>query len=200
MRKQRSPWTKKQQFIFGIIVIVVTLIASLTAILIVATKPYVDAEKKVIAIAESKADIKTVTEFDIYHGEATYYGLLGKAGQGEKIAVIVSHDSGEVDIYKQSDGISKSVAKKAAKAYGAKDISYVHLGKYGKTPIWEVKSGTQYYLVDFISGQVIMGLFMDKSGIPLAFCINPGNQNEQLSLKPLEQQIMRDFELSKFVV
>lgn len=41
-----------------------------------------------------------------------------------------------------------------------------------------------------------MGLFMDKSGIPLAFCINPGNQNEQLSLKPLEQQIMRDFELS----
>ena len=47
---------------------------------------------------------------------------------------------------------------------------------------------------------VQMGLFMDKSGMPLAFCINPGNQNEQLSLKPLEQQIMRDFELSKFVV
>lgn len=47
---------------------------------------------------------------------------------------------------------------------------------------------------------VQMGLFMDKSGIPLAFCINKGNQNEQLSLKPLEQKIMRDFELSKFVV
>lgn len=47
---------------------------------------------------------------------------------------------------------------------------------------------------------VQMGLFMDKSGIPLAFCINPGNQNEQLSLKPLEMQIMRDFNLSKFVV
>ena len=40
---------------------------------------------------------------------------------------------------------------------------------------------------------------MDKSGIPLAFFINPRNQNEQLSLKPLEQQIMRDFELSKFL-
>lgn len=47
---------------------------------------------------------------------------------------------------------------------------------------------------------VQMGLLMDKSGIPLAFCINKGNQNEQLSLKPLEQQIMRDFELSKFIV
>ena len=47
---------------------------------------------------------------------------------------------------------------------------------------------------------VQMGLFMDKSGIPFAFCINPGNQNEQLSLKPLEQKIMKDFELSKFIV
>lgn len=47
---------------------------------------------------------------------------------------------------------------------------------------------------------VQIGLFMDMSGIPLAFCITPGNQNEQLSLKPLEQQIMKDFELSKFVV
>lgn len=47
---------------------------------------------------------------------------------------------------------------------------------------------------------VQMGLFMDKSGIPLAFCINKGNQNEQLSLTPLERQILKDFELSKFVV
>ena len=47
---------------------------------------------------------------------------------------------------------------------------------------------------------VQMGLFMDKSGLPLAFCIHPGNQNEQVSLKPLEMQIMKDFELSRFVV
>ena len=47
---------------------------------------------------------------------------------------------------------------------------------------------------------VQMGLLMDRSGIPLAFCINPGAQNEQLSLKPLEKQIMKDFELSRFVI
>lgn len=47
---------------------------------------------------------------------------------------------------------------------------------------------------------VQMGLFMDKSGIPLALCINSGNQNEQLSLTPLEKTIMQDFQLSKFVV
>lgn len=47
---------------------------------------------------------------------------------------------------------------------------------------------------------VQMGLFMDGDGIPLAFSIFKGNMNEQLSLKPLEQQIIKDFDLSKFVV
>ena len=47
---------------------------------------------------------------------------------------------------------------------------------------------------------VQMGLFVDRSGFPLAFSITPGNRSEQLTMKPLEQQIMRDFELSKFVV
>lgn len=45
-----------------------------------------------------------------------------------------------------------------------------------------------------------MGLFMDGDGFPLAFNINSGNTNEQTTLKPLEKQIMKDFELSKFVV
>lgn len=47
---------------------------------------------------------------------------------------------------------------------------------------------------------VQMGLFMDGSGLPLAFVLTPGNQNEQPTLKPLEKRIMKDFELSKFVV
>jgi transposase len=41
---------------------------------------------------------------------------------------------------------------------------------------------------------------MDGDGFPLAFNINSGNTNEQTTLKPLEQQIIKDFELSKFVV
>lgn len=47
---------------------------------------------------------------------------------------------------------------------------------------------------------VEMGLFMDAEGIPLAFSINPGNQNEQISLIPLEKKLVANFDLSKFVV
>lgn len=47
---------------------------------------------------------------------------------------------------------------------------------------------------------VQMGLFMDADGIPLAFSMNPGNQNEQLSMMPLEKKLLSDFDMSKFVV
>lgn len=47
---------------------------------------------------------------------------------------------------------------------------------------------------------VQMGLFMDGDGIPLAFCLNDGNTNEQKTLIPLEEQIIRDFGNSKFIV
>lgn len=47
---------------------------------------------------------------------------------------------------------------------------------------------------------VQMGLFMDGDGLPLAFNISKGNTNEQVTLKPLEQKIIADFDISKFVV
>lgn len=46
---------------------------------------------------------------------------------------------------------------------------------------------------------VTMGLFMDANGIPLAFDIFPGNQNEQTTLKPLESKILQDFNCSDFI-
>jgi transposase len=47
---------------------------------------------------------------------------------------------------------------------------------------------------------VQMGLFMDGDGIPLAFDIQEGNTNEQVTLTPLEEKILGDYELSKFIV
>lgn len=46
---------------------------------------------------------------------------------------------------------------------------------------------------------VTLGLFMDADGIPLSFDIFPGNQNEQTTLRPLEQKIIRDFDCSEFI-
>ena len=47
---------------------------------------------------------------------------------------------------------------------------------------------------------VQMGLFMDGDGIPLSCEITPGNTNEQVTLKPLEEKIINDFGLADIVV
>jgi len=47
---------------------------------------------------------------------------------------------------------------------------------------------------------VQMGLFMDGDGIPLAFSMFAGNENEQQHLLPLEKKILEDFKLARFVV
>ena len=46
---------------------------------------------------------------------------------------------------------------------------------------------------------VTIGLFMDADGLPLAFDIFPGNQNEQTTLRPLESKILQDFNCSEFI-
>lgn len=46
---------------------------------------------------------------------------------------------------------------------------------------------------------VTMGLFMDSKGMPVAFDLYEGNKNEQLTLKPLENKIIRDFDIQEFI-
>ena len=41
---------------------------------------------------------------------------------------------------------------------------------------------------------------MDMDGIPISFSIYPGNRNEQVTMIPLEEKMLSDFELSKFIV
>lgn len=47
---------------------------------------------------------------------------------------------------------------------------------------------------------VQMGMFLDADGLPLAFTVFPGNENEQPTLIPMEEQIIKDFSLSKFII
>ena len=45
-----------------------------------------------------------------------------------------------------------------------------------------------------------MGLFTDGDGIPLAFSLFPGSQNEQKSLKPLETKILQQFDVKNLFI
>lgn len=105
-------------------------------------------------------------------------------------------------LYRESEFIQAELYKNSKKLIGRKDkILYYdctnfffeieqedELRRYGKSKEHRPNPIVQ------------MGLFMDAEGIPLAFTINPGSTNEQKTLVPLEQTIIEDFKLSKFIV
>ena len=47
---------------------------------------------------------------------------------------------------------------------------------------------------------VQMGLFLDRNGLPISMCINPGRMNEQKTMIPLEKLMKERFGIEKFVV
>lgn len=47
---------------------------------------------------------------------------------------------------------------------------------------------------------VNMGLIMDYDGIPLSFNIYEGNKNKQQSLRPIEEKIIKDYGVKRFVM
>lgn len=47
---------------------------------------------------------------------------------------------------------------------------------------------------------VQFGIFMDSDGLPLAFCVNPGNTNEQSTLAPLEKMIGEKMNIDEFIM
>jgi len=105
-------------------------------------------------------------------------------------------------ISKESDFIQSELYNKSLKVYNRKKgILYYDCTNY----FFEIEqeNGLKQYGVskEHRPNPIVqMGLFMDSDGIPLAFCINKGNTNEQVTLKPLEEKIISDFKLSKFIV
>ena len=45
-----------------------------------------------------------------------------------------------------------------------------------------------------------LGLFMDRDGYPLGFCVHNGNTSETQTMIPLEEKIMKEYNMSEFIV
>ena len=103
---------------------------------------------------------------------------------------------------KESDNIQAAVYKNSLKLGKRNDkvLYYDCTNYYFET---EEESGLrQYgYSKEHRPNPIVqMGLFTDMDGFPLAFCINPGNTAETVTLKPLEEKLKKNFNLSKVVV
>lgn len=148
------------QFVVGISLFITVLTFSIFIIWDISSEPYVEMKQHATQVARDYADIQTVDTFSIYNSSETYYSILGSNSEGQSLAVIIPENSNTVFVYPMENGISKDEAQAIAKENGAGDIEKVVLGFKDGKPIWEVKSGTAYYLVEFETGS-----FVKKEGL-----------------------------------
>ena len=106
---------------------------------------------------------------------------------------------------KETDYIQERLYKNSCSTFGRNDriLYYDVTNFYFEIEEADEKGGSRQYgfSKEHRPNPIVqMGMFIDADGIPLAFCINPGNTNENTTLRPLEKEIISDFGHSEFVV
>ncbi|HEM2778685.1 cell wall elongation regulator TseB-like domain-containing protein [Streptococcus suis] len=147
--------SKTGQLVLGSFILLSVVTFSIFTIWDIAAKPFSDVQNHAISVARDYTDIEVVDDVSIYNGTETYFSLQGKTSQGEMIAVIIPEETNTVYVYPMANGISKEEAQAVATENGAGEIEKSVLGYRDAKPIWEVKSGTAYYLVEFETGNFI---------------------------------------------
>ena len=154
MKKRRN--TDKNfplwQYLLGGGILLTVLTFSGLSILFVAQRPYQLAQDQLVQLARQSADVAQVDHFDIFNGKKTYDSLLGKNSQGQEVAVLKEDKGDKLYVYELDKGTSQSQAEQVATNNGAGQIDRATFGMLDDKPIWEVKSGTAYYIVDFETG------------------------------------------------
>lgn len=135
--------------------VLTVLTFSFLYILNLSMDPYQSAKETASKVARQYTDLDEVDRFTIYNGKKSYYSLLGKNRKKTQLAVLIEADSDKIYTYELSKGISQEKAEKIAKDNGAKQIDKVTFGYIDGQPIWEVKSETTYYNVDFETGTIL---------------------------------------------
>lgn len=143
------------QYGLGMTILFVVISASFLYLVSLGMKPYQTAKSEGEKLAQQYAGLEQADQVDLYNGLESYYSVLGHNKQQESLAVLIGKDDHKIYVYQLNQGISQEKAEALSKEKGASDIEKITFGRYQDKPIWEVKSGNQYYLVDFETGAVI---------------------------------------------
>ncbi|RRR54754.1 peptidase [Streptococcus suis] len=162
-KTSREPWislTLGQQFLIGSAVILTVLTFSILLILEMASSPYAQASGRAENLARQAVQLETIETINSYRGVDDFHTVLGTDSDGQELAILVSDQTSQVYVYKLSDGVAQAQAETIAQEQGAGQIDRSIIGMREGKPIWEIKSGTAYYNIDFKTGD-----FIKKEGL-----------------------------------
>ena len=118
-------------------------------------KPYRTAKVEGERLAKQYANLETVSQIDIFNGLESYYSVLGQDKNQKPVAVLIEKSSNNIYVYQLENGTSQEKAEAVVREKGATEIDKITFGRYAEKPVWEIKSGGDYDLVDFESGALV---------------------------------------------
>ncbi len=154
-RTQKQIITTGKQYVLGLFVLLSVLTFSILYALEVSGRPFAEAKEKAVELASQYAGLTSATQVAIYNGAATYYSVVGKTDAGEELLVLIPEEGQDILVYPLAAGLSQEEAEAVAQENGAESIDRAILGYAGGKPIWEIKSKTTYYLIEFETGDLL---------------------------------------------
>lgn len=152
--KQKNNLFIVWQHIIGICILVLTVLFSWLFLAEKTSDRLQDQMAQARKIALSHSSIATIETESFFHGKEAYLSFIGKDQEGQELAVLVAEADDQVYTYPLKEGISQKKAKAIVKEKSKDAIDRVTLGRFKGKPIWEVKTGSSYYVVDFKTGKV----------------------------------------------
>lgn len=156
--KQRQKKEKNSllfQYIIGITLLTLVITSSFLYLVWISMKPYRTAKFEGEKLAKQYANLETVNQVDLFNGLESYYSVLGQDKNQKPVAVLIEKNNNNIYVYQLENGTSQEKAEAVVREKGATEIDKITFGRYADKPVWEIKSGGNYYLVDFESGALV---------------------------------------------
>ena len=154
-RQKKEKNSLLSQYIIGITLLTLVITSSFLFLVWLSIKPYQTAKVEGEKLAKQYANLETVSQVDIFNGLESYYSILGQDKNQKPVAVLIEKSSNNIYVYQLENGTSQEKAEAVVREKGATEIDKITFGRYADKPVWEIKSGGDYYLVGFESDALV---------------------------------------------
>ena len=155
MRQKKEKNSLLFQYSIGLTLLALVVTSSFLYLVWLSMKPYQTAKVEGEKLAKQYANLETVSQVDIFNGLESYYSVLGQDKNQKPVAVLIEKSNNNIYVYQLENGTSQEKAEAVVREKGATEIDTVTFGRYAGKLVWEIKSGGDYYLVDFETGALI---------------------------------------------
>ena len=138
------------QLTVGLLAIGFSVFLSVASILYLASQPYREAKREVLAKVQDSYQLKEIEDVYLTNRKGrTITTVLAKDRKGEEVAFLMDRKSRDLTYVQLSQGRTEKEARREAEKQGLKNPDFVKLTLDAGEPVWELASKGHYQVIAF---------------------------------------------------